>query len=233
MLASALVAGAAAAPAGAQAPAGDGKLSNEKTVTYWAFAGQRAPIRAEPADSAARVATIRMETELGSPEVYVALKRRTDADGEKWLQVRIPARPNGQIGWVRESALGKLTVNYRQLVISLGRRKATLYESGVRIWRAPVGIGKRGTPTPRGRFYVRQRLRLGGAGGPYGAFAFGTSAYSAKLSDWPGGGVIGIHGTNQPQLIPGRPSHGCVRVRNPDVRNLQRLLGVGTPILIR
>ena len=48
-------------------------------------------------------------------------------------------------------------------------------------------------------------------GGSYGPWAFGTSAYSV-LSDWPGGGVIGIHGTNQPHLIPGRPSHGCVRV---------------------
>ncbi|MGZ5310042.1 MAG: L,D-transpeptidase, partial [Solirubrobacterales bacterium] len=69
-------------------------------------------------------------------------------------------------------------------------------------------------------------------GGPYGPLAFGTSAYS-RLSDWPGGGVIGIHGTNQPELIPGRPSHGCIRVLNPALRRLARLMPIGTPVWIR
>ena len=84
---------------------------------------------------------------------------------------------------------------------------------------------------PAGHFYVRERIR-NLAGSPlYGPIAFGTSAYS-RLSDWPGGGVIGIHGTNEPQLIPGRPSHGCVRVPNPAVRRLARLLQIGTPVRI-
>ncbi|MGZ5332606.1 MAG: L,D-transpeptidase, partial [Solirubrobacterales bacterium] len=90
-----------------------------------------------------------------------------------------------------------------------------------------------GTPTPRGHFYVRERLPLSRPGGVYGLFAFGTSAYSPGLSDWPGGGVVGIHGTNQPQLIPGTVSHGCVRVRNSDIRGLRRLMGLGTPVWIR
>jgi lipoprotein-anchoring transpeptidase ErfK/SrfK len=65
----------------------------------------------------------------------------------------------------------------------------------------------------------------------YGPLAFGTSAYS-KLSDWPGGGVVGIHGTNEPGLIPGRPSHGCVRVRNDKITKLARLMPIGTPVRI-
>ena len=142
-------------------------------------------------------------------------------------------RPNGQVGWVPEDALDALQVTHRSLTIALRRRRATLFERGKAIWRAPVGIGKKGTPTPRGRFYVRERLPLGRPGGVYGSFAFGTSAYSPKLTDWPGGGVVGIHGTNQPRLIPGAVSHGCVRVRNPDIRGLRRLMGLGTPIWIR
>jgi hypothetical protein len=35
----------------------------------------------------------------------------------------------------------------------------------------------------------------------YGPVAFGTTARSAVLTDWPGGGFVGIHGTNEPQLI--------------------------------
>jgi lipoprotein-anchoring transpeptidase ErfK/SrfK len=42
--------------------------------------------------------------------------------------------------------------------------------------------------------------------------------------------VIGIRGTNQPSLIPGRPSHGCVRVPNSAVRRLASLMPVGTPV---
>jgi lipoprotein-anchoring transpeptidase ErfK/SrfK len=66
----------------------------------------------------------------------------------------------------------------------------------------------------------------------YGPVAFGTSAYS-PVSDRPGGGVVGIHGTDRPELIPGRPSHGCVRLRNGDVKRLARLMPVGTPVRVR
>lgn len=53
------------------------------------------------------------------------------------------------------------------------------------------------------------------------------------MSEWPGGGVIGVHGTNQPELLPGRPSHCCIRVRNADIERLARLMPIGTPVLIR
>jgi lipoprotein-anchoring transpeptidase ErfK/SrfK len=99
------------------------------------------------------------------------------------------------------------------------------------VFRAPVGVGKRGTPTPGGRFWIRERLRLRGHGGMYGPLAFGTAAYSV-LSEWPKGGVVGIHGTDEPQLIPGRPSHGCIRMRNKDIRRLGRILPIGTPLQI-
>ena len=68
--------------------------------------------------------------------------------------------------------------------------------------------------------------------GAYGPFAFGTSAYSS-LTDWPGGGVVGMHGTNEPRLVPGRPSHGCIRLRNADILRLARMVSVGTPLLVQ
>ena len=64
-----------------------------------------------------------------------------------------------------------------------------------------------------------------------GAFAFETSGYS-KLSDWPGGGVVGVHGTNTPWLIGQAVSHGCVRLRNSDILALRKLVRVGTPVKI-
>jgi hypothetical protein len=175
------------------------------------------------------VARLHWHTEDGYPEVYLALRRRLDARGVKWLLVRVPVRPHGRTGWVLERHLAPLQMVRTRLVVDRRRLRATLTWAGRPVWSSPVGVGAPGTPTPAGRFWVRERLRA--LGGIYGPWAFGTSAYS-RLSDWPGGGVIGIHGTNQPWLIPGRPSHGCVRVPNPAVQRLARLLPVGTPVLI-
>jgi lipoprotein-anchoring transpeptidase ErfK/SrfK len=75
-------------------------------------------------------------------------------------------------------------------------------------------------------------LKLHPATTAYGPYIFGTSGY-AKLSDFPAGGIVGVHGTSQPRLIPGRPSHGCVRLRNADLRELAKQLPVGAPVRIR
>jgi lipoprotein-anchoring transpeptidase ErfK/SrfK len=53
------------------------------------------------------------------------------------------------------------------------------------------------------------------------------------LTDWPLGGYVGIHGTSEPQLLPGRVSHGCIRMRNDDIVRLARLMPIGTPLTIR
>jgi hypothetical protein len=207
-------------------------LSDERTHTRWANADTRARARAKPRRSARSVARLRYETEDGWPEVYLVLERYTDAKGRRWLKVRLPMRPNGRTGWVPRSSLGRLHTVHTFLRVDKHRLRATLFKRGKPVWRAPVGIGKHGTETPGGRFYIRERLKTRDPGSLYGPLAFGTSAYS-KLTDWPGGGVVGIHGTNEPGLIPGRPSHGCVRVRNRDISKLGRIMPVGTPVRIK
>jgi lipoprotein-anchoring transpeptidase ErfK/SrfK len=100
------------------------------------------------------------------------------------------------------------------------------------VFRAPVGVGQPQWPTPRGEFYVRDKLD-DYAGPFYGPVAFGTSARSSVLTDWPEGGFVGVHGTDMPQLIPGRVSHGCIRLRNGDILRLAKLMPIGTPVTIR
>ena len=214
-------------PFQALAPGETAKLSDEKRITRWANANDTQPIRVAPFASAPAITRLRYLTEDKLPEVYLVLEGRLNGAGEPWLHIRIPMRPNGRTGWVHADALSRLYVVRTQLVIDRTAKRATLYKSGARIWTAPVGVGKARTPTPRGKFWVRELLK--GDGGVYGTWAFGTSAY-ASISDWPKGGVVGIHGTNQPGLIPGRPSHGCVRVRNNKINQLKRLMPIGTPI---
>jgi lipoprotein-anchoring transpeptidase ErfK/SrfK len=118
------------------------------------------------------------------------------------------------------------------MVISLGGLRATLYKRGRPVFSARIGVGQSHTPTPRGEFYVREKLS-GYYAPAYGPRAFGLNAKSATLTDWPGGGFIGIHGTNAPQILPGRVSHGCVRMRNPAILRLFRMMPLGTPVSIR
>jgi lipoprotein-anchoring transpeptidase ErfK/SrfK len=101
------------------------------------------------------------------------------------------------------------------------------------VWSAPVAVGKRGTPTPRGRFWIRERFAVRDRSSGYYPYAFGTSAYS-RLTEWPGGGVVGIHGPyHEPGRIPGRVSHGCIRLSVRGDARLARRISVGVPVRIR
>jgi hypothetical protein len=220
-------------PKGDDAPLTNERLSNETTLTRWAHTNLIGTIRSEPTKRSQALGKLRWNTEDGLPEVYVVLRSRIDANRNPWLQIRVPGRPNGRPGWVREEFLSNLKTIQTQLTVDRRALKATLRKDGRRIWTSRIGVGAPGTPTPSGRFWVRERLKNLGGSPVYGPWAFGTSAYSAELTDWPGGGVVGIHGTNQPSLIPGRPSHGCIRVPNRNITRLAKLMPVGTPVRIR
>ena len=47
-----------------------------------------------------------------------------------------------------------------------------------------------------------------------------------------GGGQYAIHGTNQPGLIGGFVSHGCIRMLNADVTDLYNRVSVGTTVVV-
>ncbi len=96
--------------------------------------------------------------------------------------------------------------------------------------RASGSASRTGRRRP-GQFYIRDKLT--NFNNPfYGPIAFGTSARSAVLTDWPGGGFVGVHGTNEPDLIPGYISHGCIRMKNDAIIKLAKLMTVGTPLTI-
>ena len=224
---------AAPAPVAPEAPprAVVTRLSNLHSVTRWAYTESDAVIRAAPSPRARPVGRLRFLTPDDQAELYDVLAAAKTPRAGSWLQVEVPARPNGRRGWVPRPALSSLHVVHSYLLVDQGSLRATLFREGRAIFSAPVGVGKPSTVTPGGEFYVLEKLRS--IGSPiYGPFAIGTSAYAPTLSEWPGGGVVGIHGTNEPQLIPGRPSHGCIRMRDADITRLWSLIGLGTPIEI-
>jgi hypothetical protein len=207
-------------------------LSDEWATTTWAHPVANAPVRTAPDGGAKAIARLHPKTEMRSPEVYLMLSQQTDANGRLWVRIRVPGQPNGRTGWVRRATLGTAHTTPTALLVDKHALRATIYKDGKPTWSAPVGIGTRTTPTPAGRFYVRELIKMNPGNGAYGPYIYGTSGY-AKLSEFPGGGIIGVHGTSAPGLIPGRPSHGCVRLKNQDLRQLQKLLPIGAPVRIR
>lgn len=227
---------AAAAPAAAQEQlsSGDGqvvKLSNERTETRVATAEYMVKVRSRPDPAAPQGPGLRATTEHGAPEVYLALMEVTGADGQRWVKIRVPRRPNGQTGWVRREVLGRYRLLTTSLLVDREALRVTFFRDGKRVMSFPVGVGARSTPTPAGSFWIREKLTYR-SDPVYGNRALGTSAYAPRLENWPLGGVIGMHGTGQPELIPGRPSHGCIRLRNADIRRLFSAVPVGTPVRI-
>ena len=189
-------------------------------------------MRSGPASHDRMITRLRLFTEDGLPEVYQLIEQETDRYGTTWVHIRVPMRPNGVTGWVPADDLTNFHVVRALLLVNLTTKRLTLFENGKVAFRAPVGIGKPSTPTPTGRFWVREKFPVNPPVPLYGPYAIGTSDYSTTETDWPGGGIIGIHGTDQPSLVPGAPSHGCIRLHNADITRLYRLVQIGTPIVI-
>jgi lipoprotein-anchoring transpeptidase ErfK/SrfK len=141
-------------------------------------------------------------------------------------------RPNGTTGFLPASALQLSQTPYR-LDVDRARFRLTLWKGCRVVGRYPIGFGKTGTPTPVGRFYVISLMKPPTPDSVYGVYAFGLSAYSDAITNWRWGGVIGLHGTNDPASIGKRMSHGCIRMLNRDIERLAKILPLGTPITIR
>jgi lipoprotein-anchoring transpeptidase ErfK/SrfK len=228
VLAAVLVPAAGAGTAGGKAPLS--ALASVRVVGSGPIAWGKVAVRSAPSRNAKVVTTLAQFRPDFHPRTVMALDERLDASGAPaWYRISVPGRPNGRTGWIPAAAANLHPVD-RWLVIYRGSRKFELYVDGVVRRTGPVAVGARGMETPIGLFFVQSRF-VPNKYPILGAFAFETSGYS-KLSDWPGGGVVGVHGTNAPWLIGQAVSHGCVRLRNSDVLALRKLVRVGTPVKI-
>jgi lipoprotein-anchoring transpeptidase ErfK/SrfK len=186
-------------------------------------------VRARPSRSAPVVRRLRHFRADRQFQIVLALSKRRGMDGAWWYRLSVPGRPNGARGWVRADAVEVRPVRTR-VTIRLGARRIEVRRiaDGKVLLREPVAIGRPGAETPRGRDFYVQSVFV--PTDPfYGTLALETSA-SSRLTDWPDNGIVGIHGTNRPDLLGQAVSHGCIRVRNDVARRLRWLAPLGTPI---
>jgi hypothetical protein len=230
VLALALACAVALAP-GARARAT--KASEVDVVGAGTISWSRIAILARPKAGSARIAVLAQFRADFRPQLVLALDvLRTKSGKPSWYRIAVPGRPNGRSGWVRAAALELHPVKKR-LIIYRGARRFEFWDGSRLVRSGRVAVGKPGAETPLGLFYVTDKFNpsIDPAWAILGAYAFETSAYS-KLTDWPGGGIVGVHGTPWPELLGQAVSHGCIRLDNRDVEFLRNRVPLGTPVKI-
>lgn len=163
------------------------------------------------------------------PMTFLVIEQQED-----WLHVYLPVRPNGSSGWIRADDVVLATTDFR-VEVRLAEHRLLLHRGEETVLDVPAGIGRAEVPTPGGIYYIKELLQPPQPGGVYGAYAYGLSGYSPVLESFAGGeGVIGIHGTNEPELVGTDVSHGCIRLIDADVTRLVEEFGLplGTPVEI-
>jgi L,D-transpeptidase catalytic domain len=205
-------------------------LTNTK-MSHWAVILRPVAAHRSPAASSPVVTTLSTRTGDGTQNLVLILGAAKMASGRTWYHVRLAILPNNSTGWLLRSALGRLHIVHTHLYVNRETETAVLTRDGRTIFTTRVGVGHSYWPTPAGQFYIRDEL-TDFDNAFYGPLAFGTSARSNVLTDWPGGGYIGVHGTSLPGLIPGHISHGCIRIVNSQILKLAQLMPVGTPLTV-
>jgi lipoprotein-anchoring transpeptidase ErfK/SrfK len=216
------------------APVQPPKSSSAPQATYkrWSVGKAIGPVTvfSRPDENAPVKAKLGKTTESGYPTLVLVDTVRT-VEEVTWYRVWLAVLPNGSRGWVREGQLGFFTTSSK-IVIDLSERSLTVYRRGRDIDTFAVAVGRPGLETPTGFYFINQKLRPPSPGGPYGVLALGISAFQPKLPDWPQGGPVAIHGTNEDRLIGKAVSHGCVRMHDKDVLEVSRLVPAGSPVVI-
>jgi lipoprotein-anchoring transpeptidase ErfK/SrfK len=165
------------------------------------------------------------------PIVFLVKEREEGADR---AEVFLPVRPNGSTGWVDVDDVTITSVPYR-IEIGITAHRLQVFRDDEVILDEPVGVGRTDRPTPGGVYYLKELLQPPDPNGPYGTYAYGLSGFSNVLQSFNGGaGVIGIHGTNEPDKVGTDVSSGCIRLNNEAIERMVEEIGLplGTPVEI-
>ncbi|MCA1992206.1 MAG: L,D-transpeptidase [Coleofasciculus sp. S288] len=125
-----------------------------------------------------------------------------------------------------------------RLVVDLSEAKVYSYWGDRLIATYPIAVGQKGWETPTGTFTVLNKRRNPAWKHPITGEAIPTGPDNPLGDRWIGfwsdnRHQIGFHGTNKEQLVGQAVSHGCLRMRNADIRALYEQVEVGTQVIVR
>ena len=168
-------------------------------------------------------------TQFGSQNVMSVVRREG-----RWLAVTTTALPNGKLAWVRADAAAVDRGRVRAAIsVDLSRRTVELRRGKRVLKRLEVAVGRPGSPTPRGRFAVTDKIAGSRYGSYYGCCILALNGTQPNLpAGWRGGNRLAIHGTNAPGSIGMASSAGCLRASDADLRTLMRNVPLGTPVFV-
>ncbi|MCI0342388.1 MAG: L,D-transpeptidase family protein [Planctomycetales bacterium] len=125
-----------------------------------------------------------------------------------------------------------------ELQVDRDRFRMALFIGGLLVREYPVGVGKPERPTPAVTFTVEtrqvnpdwynrhERIPFGDPRNILGTRWLGFRKEAAFQG-------FGIHGTSEPESVPGATSAGCIRMRNEDVEELFEVVPAGTKVVVR
>ncbi len=154
------------------------------------------------------------------------------ASRKGWLDVLLPGRPNSHSGWIAAKATHAAQTSWA-LRVTTSTLHVQVFDRGKLVRTFVAIVGAPSTPTPVGRFFVEETVKLGGklVGAP---FALALSARSDVFQEFDGGpGQIALHGLGNIGGVLGTPvSHGCVRLDAGSIEWLAARISPGVPVTI-
>uniref|UniRef100_A0A8J6ZRD3 L,D-transpeptidase n=1 Tax=Desmonostoc muscorum LEGE 12446 TaxID=1828758 RepID=A0A8J6ZRD3_DESMC len=132
----------------------------------------------------------------------------------------------------------KLVSGKTKVVVDLSDHRTYVYAGDEVIASYPIAIGKKGWETPTGSFQVMHMRHYPVWRHPITGKIFEAGTDSPLGDRWigfwsDGRNEIGFHGTPDIDLLGTAVSHGCLRMRNSDVRLLYEQVSLGTTVLVR
>jgi lipoprotein-anchoring transpeptidase ErfK/SrfK len=158
-----------------------------------------------------------------------------DADADRNVHVAVtPLRAKINADDVRQQNTTIVTIDRAHFTLRLFKHLKIAR-------RYPIAVGRAGLETPTGLYHVQDKQVNPSWHVPNASWAGSLAGQVIPpgpddpiVARWMGlANGVGIHGTNEPWSIGSAASHGCIRMRVPDVIQLFDRVPVGTPVLIR
>jgi lipoprotein-anchoring transpeptidase ErfK/SrfK len=213
---------------GSQGSRSDGIYRNSSPVAI----GETA-LGASVPPSQPKSAVIKPHTKLGATSEDVA--RVTDAPKKMRL---VAQQPRQKAVGTQDKVVGELGADQTQVVVVLSERRVYVYRDNEVIASYPIAVGKKGWETPTGTFQVMHMQHHPIWKHPITGKVFEAGTDSPLGDRWigfwsDGRNEIGFHGTPDVDLVGAAVSHGCLRMRNADVRMLYAQVSLGTSVVVR